>query len=254
MDMPAATDLFLETEAVRMCRAAIELARRLHRPTHVVGKPGTGKSTAFKHLAVEMKATYCEADYVSKSTKGLYELLLEVGGYYRVPRTLRELHNAVLSMYAPSVGIDEVTPQLVIVDEVQTLEATAFRELLRLQERCPFYLVVAGNGERLTATDKERSALQQIESRLLRRFVLPGPSRNDCALFGTEFNVEGKRAYDLLANFGNQANVRRLVHLLETAQLLAADEPGIRMEHLTGALELIEGKPNVLDQPLQEAI
>lgn len=191
IDRPATVpETIVETDTVALAREVAQLAVSLQFPMHIVGAPGTGKSSALWHIARQMGGIYCEVSQTSKGTKGLYELLLQSIGRWDRERQSSELFRNVLHYYSPLEELKSggwtKSPRFLVVDEVQTLEPATFRELLHIQERCELGLVVAGNAERLAQTSKKDAATwAQIESRIALRRILPGPSRRDCDLIGS---------------------------------------------------------------------
>jgi DNA transposition AAA+ family ATPase len=241
----------VETETVAIAREAATLALALRFPVHIVGRPGTGKSSALWHVAREMGGSYCEVSAPSKGTKAMFELLLDSIGERTGKKYVSEIADEVYYRFQPhhapsSDGEWHQFPRLLVVDEVQTLEPTAFRELLRVQEKCGVGLVLAGNAERLAGQKKDADTWAQIESRIAVRRTLPGPNKRDCELIGSTYNVEGKDAYEALSAFGTRTNFRDLTQLLEIAKSLAGNAIGIRKSHLETALRLANPKTEAL--------
>lgn len=216
------------TEAVRIVREMVDTSLLHRKPVRIVGRPGTGKSSALWHVAEAMGGRYCEIAQASKAPKGMFELLVKTAGqwgFHSQRTAIGILSDEVYSYYEPrNIFVDGAwgnKPQLLVVDEVQTLEATAFRELLRVQEKCEMGLLVAGNEERLAGTRKKDAATwEQVESRILVTRNLPGPSKEDCESIGSAHNVEGRDGYAILVKFGMSTNFRALTHLLEVAASL----------------------------------
>ncbi|MGG7517671.1 AAA family ATPase [Allorhizobium undicola] len=239
----------VETDTVQIAREIATVAMEYRCSVHLIGRAGTGKSTALWHVARELGGSYCEVSQATKSTKGLFELLLDSIGRRTGKKYLSDIADEVYYYFQPRETVSEegwtYTPRLLVVDEVQTLEASAFRELLRVQEKCEVALVLAGNAERLAGRAKDANTWEQIESRISIQRPLPGPSRRDCDLIGSAYNVEGKDAYAALAAFGMRTNLRDLTKLLQFAAGLTGGT-GIRLKHLEDALRLRKPKSDVL--------
>jgi DNA transposition AAA+ family ATPase len=246
----------VETDTVLIAREIATVAVAYRCSVHLIGRAGTGKSSAVWHMAKQMGGIYCEVSQASKNTKGLFELMLDSIGRRSGKRHLSSIADDLYHAFQPRekwLGQEwKYTPRLLVVDEVQTLEAPAFRELLRVQEKCELALVLAGNAERLAGRPKDAGTWEQIESRISIQRNLPGPSRRDCDLIGSTFNVEGAEAYNALATFGMRTNLRDLTKLLEFAQGLTGGT-GIRMQHLQDALRLRKPKADVLKLLKSEA-
>lgn len=247
----------VETETVRIVREAAQLSLDLHLPVRLIGRPGTGKSCALWQVAKEMGGSYCEITAGIKKTKAMLESLLSSIGVKSGKNYASDIEELVYHHFRTKEdfvdGEWRTVTRFLVVDEVQTLEVTAFRELLRVQERCSLGLVLAGNKERLAGGKNDADMLEQIDSRILPPWHLPGPSKRDCELIGSTFNVEGKDAYSVLSAYGMATNFRALVHLLEIAQRLTAGAVGIRREHLEAGLRFIKPKAEVLKLIKSEA-
>ncbi len=239
----------VDTDTVLMARNVASIALEFRCSAHLIGRAGTGKSSALWHVANQMGGSYCEVSQASKNTKGLFELVLDSIGHRSGKKYLNDIAEDAYFHFQPREtwgdGKWEYQPRLLVVDEVQTLEAPAFRELLRLQEKCQIALIIAGNAERLAGRAKDAATWEQIESRISIQRNLPGPSRRDCDLIGGAFNVEGADAYQALANFGTRTNLRDLTKLLEFAAKLTGGT-GIRRKHLEDALRMRKPKADVL--------
>jgi DNA transposition AAA+ family ATPase len=239
----------VETEAVRIMREAATFAISIRFPVHIVGRSGTGKSTSLWHIAHEMGGSYCEVSEPSKNTKGMYELILDSIGERSGRKYEREIAAEVYYRFLPQTNSRtdwKPKPRFLVVDEVQTLEATAFRELLRVQEKCEVALILAGNAERLAGTKRDARTWEQIDSRIGIRRTLPGPNKTDCELIGSAYNVEGKDAYEALCAFGMRTNFRDLTQLLDIAKQLTGGTTGIRKGHLETALRVANPKPEAM--------
>ncbi|MDH0614219.1 MULTISPECIES: ATP-binding protein [unclassified Agrobacterium] len=246
-------EIIVETATVKLVREAAQYSLDLRFPVRLIGKPGTGKSSALWHIAQDFGGVYCEISQQSKAPKGMLELLLKEAGQLTRQKYIDELANEAYyyfrsgSRYNQKTGAYVEGPILLVVDEVQTLEVPAFRELLRIQEKCGIGLLLAGNAERLASTrKKEADTWAQIESRIAMTRQLPAPSRTDCDLIGSTYNVEGMDAYAGLAAYGAKTNFRDLVQLLETAKRLTGGATGIRLAHLKSALGILTTKPDLL--------
>lgn len=223
---------FVETAAVAEIRTAIEYAERSLYPVRIIGKPGTGKTTALRYLAAEIGAVYVQAAAAHRNLRGMYQMVLAAYGRSAPNTTEAELADRVYE----EIGDRYEVPTL-FLDEYQTLEPRSQRELLNIQETKCFGLVLAGNAETL-AERKDTAALEQILDRLGMDLRLDGPTVDDCRNFCIEFNVEGKDAYAAVENFGGKTNLRQLVALLEEARDIAGHVGSIQRKHLETALLL----------------
>lgn len=250
MDRPANIPAtIVETNTVLMARESARIAMDFKCAVHLIGRAGTGKSSALWHVAQEMGGSYCEVSQASKSTKGLFELVLDSVGHRSGKKYMKDIAEDAYFYLEPSKVLKDGTfvyeHQFLVVDEVQTLEAPAFRELLRLQEKCQIALILAGNAERLSGKAKDATTWEQIETRISIQQFLAGPSRRDCELMGSAFNVEGADAYEALAAFGMRSNLRDLTKLLEFAAALTGGT-GIRLHHIEQALRIRKPRADVL--------
>jgi DNA transposition AAA+ family ATPase len=240
--------LFAEIGSVQRIRAGIDYARTFGWPTRIVSKAGYGKTTALYYLAQELGGSYCQAGYAHKTVPDMYRMLLAALGMRSSKSYTRDLFDELIWQLRRSSSY-EGPRELIIVDEAQTLEATAQRELLNIQETCDLALVISGNGERIAGTRIDRAAWEQIDSRIGMNIALPGLTREDCQLIGSAYGVEGMDAYEAIANFGTQTTVRILGQLLDNAKRLTRTGGAIQLQHIQtvlsgnpklGSLELLK--------------
>ncbi|WP_420414925.1 hypothetical protein [Roseibium sp.] len=136
--------------------------------------------------------------------------------------------------------------QLLIVDEEQNPDLSAFREHLCIHEEADCAPVLSGNDKRFARTWIHDSALDQIVSRLGFRVELGVPLEEDCRDIAVDFNGEGAEAYQALARFGCQMSFWDLVRLLLFAEKLRGQSGGISLHHLKAAFLTIYGSKRVL--------
>lgn len=241
--------LFADIGSVRRIREGIAYAQTFGWPTRIVSKAGYGKTTALYYLAQEQRGTYCQAGYAHKTVPDMYRMLLAALGSRSSKSYTRDLFDELIWELERPHWDGKNGRRLVIVDEAQTLEATAQRELLNIQETCNIALVISGNGERIANTRIDRAAWEQIDSRIGMNISLPGLTRDDCQLIGSAYGVEGMDAYEAIANFGTQTTVRILGQLLDNAKRLTRTGGAIQLQHIQtvlsgnpklGSLELLK--------------
>ncbi|MEN3794584.1 AAA family ATPase [Fulvimarina sp. MAC3] len=197
-------------------------------PVHVIGRAGTGKSTALRMIAKERGYHYTEAEYASKSVEGLYaSILRDCTELYDVPKWRAKKVAAVEQMLHPRQtlaqnGEWDWVPSVLVVDEIQQVELTCLRQLLQTAERAGALLILAGN-ERGLASGRGRPAedLEPITSRLAIRIKIEGCSKRDCELIASKHGVEGMPAFRACVAYGAAHNLRELVSLLEIARQMA---------------------------------
>ncbi|MBZ9982461.1 MULTISPECIES: hypothetical protein [unclassified Mesorhizobium] len=118
------------------------------------------------------------------------------------------------------------------MDEYQNFTPTVLRELLHLQERCGFALLLAGNTYRLAGTRRDIHAMNQIESRIGMRFEIGQPTREDCVRIGAEHNVEGADADEAIVIYGENTSLRALCHLLQNCAPATSGDGNIRLPRI----------------------
>lgn len=244
---PNTPEFFVEISAVKRARDAIQFATTFDYPAQIVSKPGFGKTTALIHLARELDGAYCQIGAAHKSLPNLYRALLSAFDIMHDSQYIRDLHDTLIRTLHRRRDIElEGGKPLLVVDEAQTLEATAFRELLNIQETCGIALVLSGNEERLATRNIERGAWAQIESRIGMYVSLPPLSEQDCTAIGAAYGVEGMPAYSAIKNFGMRTNVRDLVRLLRQATALTAGTNGVNLNHIETAIVGLHGRNEAL--------
>ena len=178
----------------------------------------------------------------------MYRMLLSAFGIYHEGNYTRDLFGSLIRRLEPRSWERATEPRrLLIVDEIQTLEATAQRELQNIQETCNLALVMAGNGTRLAKSKVDPQTWKQVDERLGMKIKLPALSRQDCDLIGSAYGVEGMDAYEAIANFGMQTTARHLGRLLREAKALTGDTRGIQLKDIRNVLR---SKPDFADLKL----
>lgn len=241
---------FVEINAVKVIRQAIDRASQWKYPARVISKPGMGKTTALRHFESELDAVYCLVKAQHKDTAGMYLMLLEAYGLHIWKKTARDhakqlyeqLHSASRGQHVNGRWVTGLNARPLLVDEYQTFEATALRELLNIVEECEIPLVLVGNGERLAKERRdERPALDQVWSRVRPTYRIDPPDADDCRSLAIEFNVEfAPENYAALAAYGERTSVRDLVCLLDEARATASAGM-IRHAHIRTAVMTIHG-------------
>lgn len=228
--------------ATRLVRSAIEAALELDYPSVVVGAAGSGKTTAVRDYIKRDGGVYCQAGLANKSVRGMFQMLVEAHDIYSNARHTAELAQVVYSRLQPPTGR---RGGLLIIDEFQTLEDSALREVLNIQETCKIPLVLCGNDKRLARTKSHNTALDQINSRLGIRVELGKPPAEDCRAIAVEFNVEGADAYRALETFGSATSLRDLTRVLEIAEMINPGG-GIALAQIETAVIKQYGNPDAL--------
>lgn len=219
---------YVETRAARQLRAALGTAVQLGCPVLAVGDAGLGKTVALKRIAAETGAAYCEVAQHTKNIKPMFQLLHDAFGIYQTSKFVYDLALALKRQ------IGSKTP--LIVDEYQNFAPTVLRELLHIQEHCGFPLLLVGNRERLAGGRRDAGALDQIASRLPYTVAVGKPTRDDCVNIGVEYNVEGRDAYEALANYGQGTSLRSLCFLLDMCAAATGGRGSIALRHIETAL------------------
>lgn len=237
--VPKTPHRFVETSSSRMVGKAIKTAVRLRAPVRIIGKPGTGKTAALLHYRQQYDAVYVECTHFSKNVGGLFRSLIAAYGFHSDSKFERDLTDVLYSRLTGSAWDGKrLRDKPLFVDEWQTLEATAQRELVRISENCGIPLVLSGNEERLTTSKIDHTAMAQVESRIAAVFHTLPLTEADCDTICIDFNVEGKDAFERVRRIGTGLEFRRLANVLEEAKLFREGGAGsIRAFHLDEAIE-----------------
>ena len=156
---PHLTPFFAEIEATKLIRHALDIASMTvdtsmyyePSPVLVVGKPGNGKSTALLKLELEQSnIVYIQASSSQTNLNGLLEGLLAAMDVHHGRKHLRDMMELVMDNF-------DSQQLIVLVDEYQTFNLNAIRELMRMCESSLTPLVLVGNKERLKATGSEKN-------------------------------------------------------------------------------------------------
>lgn len=243
---PLISAKFVETKAVQMARKAIEYAMISSYPAYIVSEPGRGKTTALFHLAKEFDGAYIEIGAQQKSIGGMYRGIAEaigaaLGGYDR------ETLDALLRQFERRARYAGANKDLLVVDEFQTLEDTAKRELLRIHETSGFALVISGNESRL-GTDRRSTAreLEQVQSRIGLTIPLPSLDAEDCDMIAVAYGVSGADAIQAVRNLGMKTSARELSRTLQLAQHMTGGTAPIQIAHVRNAVFSLKGKQSAL--------
>ena len=238
--LPRFTDRYIATVASQSIDQAISAARDTPMVISISGAPGTGKTTALLHQMQKFDAFYCTITNAHKSTRGLMILLLETFHLYAVHRrsSIYDIHNALYGQL-PNYGISRCSkPELLIVDECQSLDNSAMRELLALQEHSGISVVLSGNDHRLAQSKSHDSAIGQIARRIDWRIRLGKPSKEDCEAFCAEYNV----AFDqvsLITKIGQETSIDTIVKIITRAQIYCGGVGQVKRQHLQPAISSI---------------
>lgn len=166
---------FVETSMVGLARAACERARTYRFIASLVGRVGTGKTTALLHLATEMPNTYVIEANPGMSAGALMEALIKATGTRRAGRGSTE------GRFEALVEALRGTSSLVILDEAETVHPRAMHYLRRLRDKAGIGIVLAGTEHLDNTTSDEDGRFGQESSRTLFR---PAPvkaiTRADC--------------------------------------------------------------------------
>lgn len=226
------TGRFVDIATARTVRDAIEMAFSLQQPMSVVGPSGTGKTAALLHFSGIYGATYCECTDFNKSTIGVARLLIEAYGFRTDAKHSADLWSVLYSRLHPDFGP-------LFVDEWQTLEPAAQREVLRLTEKRGVPLIVSGNGESLR-NRRNRGALEQISTRLSTVFQTHPLTRDDTISICLDWNVEGAAERELVWCMAQAMPFRELNVRLVAARADRGEAGSIRLANLAAAINAID--------------
>lgn len=236
---------FVETDAFSVIKTWFDYALATGKAVRVFGDPGLGKTVSLLKLVENTGARMMTVTQRSKSTMGMYDAIIRSFGEIPDCQYLRQfIDRAERIVGIPPHKTEAFDPvdfknygwnpaRLLIVDEYQTLEPTALRDLLEFSWNTQLPLFLSGNSESLADRSKQsRQAQEQLNQRLLWSFKIGKPSYRDCRNIGIEFNVEGADAYEAVAAFGMRKSLRELVVLLEKAMLFMGDSGSIKLPTL----------------------
>ena len=240
---------FVEINAARQVRVAVETALASRCAVRITSNPGRGKTFALWHICEQLGGYYCQVASEQKAGRGLWEMLLASAGVIHDCRHAGDMADLVYSRFDCR---RESEPMLLVIDEYQNIEPAYQRELLSLQETTQIALVLAGNTVGLRRRSVDVIALEQIDDRIWHNVTVSELSAEDCCSIGVEFNVEGKDAYSAITAFGLGSNARQLVRLLTYAKALTQGQGSVQLRHIESAVLARNG--NGSDLALLEAV
>lgn len=223
---------FIETRAAFTVRAAFDTAVKMRYPVLAVGKAGLGKTVALNWIAAQSGAAYCEVAQHTKAIRPMFLMLHDAYGVQKDSKHTYDLAKDCMNFLGARYG----PARPLLVDEYQNFTPSVLRELLHLQERCGFALLLAGNTHRLAGTRRDIHAMDQIESRIGMRFEIGQPTREDCVRIGAEHNVEGADAYEAIVTYGENTSLRALCHLLQNCAAGTSGFGNIRLPRIETTL------------------
>ena len=239
---------FVETETYRTVKEAADHTILLRRPALVYGEASLGKSVALLKIATETGAKMFEVNATNKGVGAMLKSFIRAFDGYPRGRATGDLleeceYLAKEDTLTARDGWGSMSAaqyrqsRLLLVDEYQNLEPLALRLLLGICIKMELPLLLCGNSERLASHSRDaKLAMAQLSERMLLHFHVGPPSARDCRDIGIHFNVEGKEAYESIAAFGCQTNLRRLVDLLQKAAVNTGGNGGIKRINLENAL------------------
>lgn len=238
--IPRFTGRYIDTTASQDIDQAIGLARNTPMVISISGAPGTGKTTALLHQREELGAYYCTVTNAYKSVRGIMILLLETFGLYALHRrsSIYDIHNELYGKLPGFGAANGGNPQLLIIDECQSLDNAAMREVLTLQEHSGISVVFSGNDQRLAQTKSHDSAIGQISRRIDWRIRLGKPSKEDCEAFCAEYNVAFDQVSTII-KIGQNTSIDTIVKIITRARVFSGAVGPVKREHLQPAISSI---------------
>ncbi|MEM7428015.1 MAG: ATP-binding protein [Pseudomonadota bacterium] len=225
----------------RLIESFILEAIELEECRTIIGPPGCGKSATAKRVVSENRhIRYVTATPSSSGLKAFLRNVCSTFGVYtssldnaRIERDLwNELYRLLYNY-----------PMALICDEAQNLDLKTLRTALFLHDQTGLPVILIGNSAVLNRTRTKQAAFDQIADRQGPPLEIDGISRRDVEAFGIHHKVEGREAYELLVNFGEEErSFRGVVRLLKRARSIAGPKSSIHLSHLQGAASELLGR------------
>ncbi|KQX34094.1 hypothetical protein ASD04_17795 [Devosia sp. Root436] len=236
--LPRRATRYVEISTGTIIRNALDQAISSGHPARIVGPSGIGKSGVIAEILDEGLALGCEVRLPDSSPRGVYRMLLRLYEIKVTNTTLNELADRVYREIPERNHGEWIEP--IILDEFQSIEPLALRELLRVQSKIGFGLLLVGNGETVVkrANADQVRAMEQINNRFGMDIKIDGLLDSDFDRVADEWAVENEASTrDALARYGRQFSLHQLVMLLTSARKLSGIGT-VRMEHLRAMVEL----------------
>lgn len=231
---------FLTLSSSELVIQQIQFTSAIREPRRIHSMPGMGKTTTLKEYAKHQPAKYCEVGYCDKDVAGLYRLILKSFGHFcnstERKRELLEMVEHSLKAAFENCEFFQNRIQVLLFDEYQTFEAVTLRELLRLQEKYRFPLILSGNSQRLSKHSSCVNANKQNSSRAGPIVEVLPPTLSDCELIADHFKLMDQNVRRLFLCFAGERDLRTTYKVINEALFLRQGLDEIQIEHLQLAM------------------
>lgn len=231
---------FCETPTASYILGTLERCQTHAEMRWIVGASGIGKTTTIRHYQRTHDRVYvATASPIDDDRNRLVRTIAQALGWSLEERSIYDLHAHIRAeLHHRHQG-----PALLIVDEVQNLNAAGYEVLRHFHDVAECGVVLSGNP---VAVDRFRSAKKRAEyaallSRLGQPIHLTGLIPEDLEAICAHHAVSGVRARDLLTKIGlHPAGLRDVMRIIDHArEAIGNTEKPVELSHIQAAMEFL---------------
>lgn len=216
-------DFFVETTITRGVRASVEYALQSKTAVVIKGKAGQGK-TATLLREIDRRRPFARGIYwranVSDATPraALCSLADILGDHYGSHFSNASSAKAAFEAIEEFLTAWQAMGDFLVVDEAHKIDISVLLEVSDFPYRHGLPVIFCGNDKLLKRSRATAGALDQIESRCGRQFIVGEASEEDHKAIATAYGVVGREALNACVQFAAKQSIRELVEMLGAAR------------------------------------
>jgi DNA transposition AAA+ family ATPase len=216
-------DFFVETTITRGVRASVEYALQSKTAVVIKGKAGQGKTaTLLREIDRRRpiaRGIYWRANVGDRTARAALCSLADIlgdhyGSHFSNASSAKAAFEAIEEFLTGWQGWHD----FLVVDEAHKIDVSVLQEISDFPYRHGFPVVFCGNDKLLKRSRATAGALDQIESRCGRQFIVGEASEEDHKAIAAAYGVVGKDALQACVQFAAKQSIRELVEMLSAAR------------------------------------